>query len=178
MIGENKDDYWNNINEQNIPSRFNELNSEPVDIDIEGLFQIVETRQSKAIREKLTEKSIHETNNPDVKKMLKTKMINPDQDDFMLTQDQKLFKEAQKEDKHLRTFWLKAKEGENNFMICKGLLYKSVMQQDKNMKRVLEVPWLFISKVLHYAHDNVLTGHQGMTRTLTRIKRNFFWPNM
>ena len=66
MIGEDEDDYWNNIIEQNIPSRYNELNSEPVDIDIEGLFQIVETRQSKATREKLTEKSIHETNIPDV----------------------------------------------------------------------------------------------------------------
>ena len=61
MIGEDEDDYWNNIIEQNIPSRYNELNSELVDIDNEGLFQIVETRQSKATREKLTEKAIHET---------------------------------------------------------------------------------------------------------------------
>ena len=178
MIGEDEDDYWNNIIEQNIPSRYNELNSELVDIDIEELFQIVETRQSKATREKLTEKAIHETNNPDVQKTVKTKMNNRDLEDFMMTQDQKLFKEAQKEDKHLRTFWLKAEKGEDNFMISKGLLYKSVMQQDKSTKRVLVVPSIFISKVLHYAHDNVLTGHQGMTRTLTRIKRNFFWPNM
>ena len=113
-------------------------------------------------------------NNPDVQKTVKTKMNNQDLEDFMMTQDQKLFKEAQKEDKHLRTFWLKAEKGEDNFMISKGLLYKSVMQQDKSTKRVLVVPSIFISKVLHYAHDNVLTGHQGMTRTLTRIKRNFF----
>ena len=104
IIGEDKDDYCNNIIEQNIPSRYNELNSEPVDIDIEGLFQIVETRQSKAAREKLTEKSIHETNNLDVQKPMKKEMNNSDPDDFMLTQDQKLFKEARKEDKHLRTF--------------------------------------------------------------------------
>ena len=97
MIGEDEDDYWNNIIEQNIPSRYIELNSEPVDIDIEGLFQIVETRQAKATREKLTEKSIHETNNPDVQKTVKTKMNNQDLEDFMMTQDQKLFKEAQKE---------------------------------------------------------------------------------
>ena len=53
---------------------------------------------------------------------MKTKMNNPDLDDFMLTQDQTLFKEAQKEDKHLRTFWLKAEKGKDNFMISKGLL--------------------------------------------------------
>ena len=105
-------------------------------------------------------------------------MNNQDLDDFMMTQDQKLFKEAQKEDTHLRTFWLKGEKGEDNFMISKGLLYKSVMQQDKSTKRVLVVPSIFISKVLHYAHDNVLTGHQGMTRTLKRIKRNFFWLNI
>ena len=43
MIGEDEDDNWNNIIEQNIPSRYNELNSELVDIDIKELFQIFET---------------------------------------------------------------------------------------------------------------------------------------
>ena len=80
MIGEDEDDYWNNIVEQNLLSKNKVLNSEPEDLDIEGLFQIAETRQSKTTREKLTKKIYSWKNDPDEKKTPKTNMNNPDLD--------------------------------------------------------------------------------------------------
>ena len=73
LVGEDEDDYWDNIVQQNLHSGDKELNCVPVDIDIEGLFQISETRQIRATREKTVKKSLHEINDPDEKKTLKTK---------------------------------------------------------------------------------------------------------
>ena len=63
--------------------------------------------------------------------------------------------------------------------IVKGLLYKLVKSKNTGIeKQLLVVPAAYISKVLKFAHDSVLAGHQGKNRTLDKIKRNFFWPKM
>ena len=40
------------------------------------------------------------------------------------------------------------------------------------------LPYAFRERVLSEAHDNLLSGHLGIKKTLDRVSKSFFWPSM
>lgn len=96
-----------------------------------------------------------------------------------------LFKEAQLKDKSLDIFRLKCDkkqevEGES-FVIDNDLLYRI-----KKVKRItnittlkqLVVPNKFKNDILTMCHDNLLSGHLGITATYLRMIQRFWWKGM
>ncbi|KAJ4442426.1 hypothetical protein ANN_04012 [Periplaneta americana] len=57
----------------------------------------------------------------------------------------------------------------------RGLL---VCHSSKARKSRVFVPQALRSMVCHYFHDSMLGVHLGVTKTLGRISREFFWPKM
>lgn len=54
-----------------------------------------------------------------------------------------------------------------------GLLWK----QDEATK-VLVLPSTMIAEVMNLCHDVPSTGHQGVSRTLSRVKERFYWHTL
>ena len=46
------------------------------------------------------------------------------------------------------------------------------------VRRQLVVPRSLRAQVLRVAHETIMSGHQGVKKTLDRIMRNFYWPGM
>ncbi|XP_073807553.1 uncharacterized protein [Danio rerio] len=58
--------------------------------------------------------------------------------------------------------------------------WSSAMEQDDEWSTVYQVvvPSVFRQQVLVLAHDHVLSGHLGITKTYHRILKHFFWPGL
>lgn len=63
----------------------------------------------------------------------------------------------------------------------RGIIYR-VFQTDKsgNSKRFtqLVVPKRFRNKVLSLAHESIMTGHLGISRTTSKVLAEFYWPGV
>ena len=92
---------------------------------------------------------------------------------------------AQKEDPTLAHLWKKAKEDMDNTgkyrFIQKGE-YLMRLCTDSNLKcnkrTQLVLPKGYRENVMKVAHDGIMSGHQGISRTLDRIQGQFYWPGM
>src|SRR6218665_2646713 len=65
------------------------------------------------------------------------------------------------------------------FEIKKGMLYRrhrEILKDDVTMQ--LMVPEKLRSRVLHAAHESLMSAHQGITKTQNKIRAVFYWPLM
>jgi hypothetical protein len=92
---------------------------------------------------------------------------------------------AQKDDETLAKIRsLVGREDDNSnvsYIRKRGIIYR-IFQSDKseNGKRLtqLVVPRRFRSKVLSLAHESIMTGHLGVSRTTKKVLAEFFWPGV
>ena len=63
------------------------------------------------------------------------------------------------------------------YIIRDGRLHIARFYEGKTALRLC-LPRLFRHQVLLAYHDDVLSGHMGITRTLTKIAQRFYWPKM
>ena len=66
----------------------------------------------------------------------------------------------------------------NILFVRNGSLYRSLKTKNKNPDPAIVVPKTLLSAILKGTHDSPFTGHLGVTRTLDRIRKRFFWPQM
>ena len=94
--------------------------------------------------------------------------------------DPKLVK-LQTEDETLKKLFEYAQSGtvkgkgrhHSTFKVQDGILYRLVGKLEQ-----LVVPKVYRTLVFKLAHSAPLAGHQGKSRTLSRIQKHFFWPGM
>ena len=66
-----------------------------------------------------------------------------------------------------------------SFALHENTLFRLAATRDRETKS--KIPWLprsMINTVLRTFHDNPLSGHFGIQRTMNRIRRRFWWPEM
>lgn len=64
-----------------------------------------------------------------------------------------------------------------HFVLIDGILYHRIVRQGHVYHRLCLPPSLVI-QVLLACHDDVTAGHLGVTRTLHKIHKRFYWPKM
>jgi hypothetical protein len=75
----------------------------------------------------------------------------------------------------------RVKGGTSKFIYKKGLLYRefsSPRVESGKLFTQLVVPETYRSKVLHLAHESLMSGHLGPKRTVSRVLTAFFWPGV
>ena len=77
-------------------------------------------------------------------------------------------------DPHFRPFWYHF----DRLFVRDGLLYRSLNSKSSHPDSAVVVPKALQTDVLKGTHDSSFTEHLGVTRTLDRIRKRFFWPNM
>ena len=103
--------------------------------------------------------------------------------------DPKDMEAAQREDRSIAHLWDKARKQEESqdtldkyCFIIKGkyLMRKCKDNSSKISKSQtqLVVPQMHRNKVMKMAHDGIMAGHQGISRTTERIQQQFYWPGM
>ncbi|KZR95479.1 Uncharacterized protein APZ42_010784 [Daphnia magna] len=65
------------------------------------------------------------------------------------------------------------KERVKNFVLCNGKLYKETFKDGKNYRRLC-VPVECRERILQAYHDDIVSGHLGIKRTLHKICSRFF----
>lgn len=65
-----------------------------------------------------------------------------------------------------------------HFYIHKGILVCKNLNNGRHNGPRLVVPKSLVHLVLQYCHDNNAVAHSGLSRTLHRVKQNFFWIGM
>lgn len=94
--------------------------------------------------------------------------------------------EAQKTDETLSKCFIAARDGKNrgaSYIIDEGLLVRkwqpttSASDEGTSVYQVV-IPFVYRPHVLSLAHDHVLSGHLGVTKTYGRILQHFFWPGL
>ena len=110
----------------------------------------------------------------DGKKSIKTTLLK--EEDFCCTTIENINKliEAQKKDKYCRDIFSKLKNKDSQlkssvFSIVEGILHFQ--------KRII-VPFPLKPNILRSFHDTPVNGHQGVNKTLEKLKRYYWWPNM
>lgn len=92
--------------------------------------------------------------------------------------------EAQKTDGTLSKCFIAARDGKDkgaSYIIDNVLLVRkwqpttTVSDEGASVYQVV-IPSVYRPHVLSLAHDHVLSGHLGVTKTYGRILRHFFWP--
>ena len=81
---------------------------------------------------------------------------------------------AWRHDRNLVTFW----HHYDKLFVRDGLLYRSLKTKNTHPDPAIVVPKALETEILKGTHDSPFTGHLGVTRTLDRIRKRFFWPNM
>ncbi|XP_028577421.2 uncharacterized protein LOC144324860 isoform X1 [Podarcis muralis] len=100
--------------------------------------------------------------------------------------DLRLFEADQRSDPSLQASWdavesLPQGKRRARFLYEKGLLYRQFWPKkikDKDVVLQLVVPGSRRPKVLDLAHHDGLAGHLGVQKTLERISRYFYWPDV
>ena len=92
------------------------------------------------------------------------------------------FLKAQKEDPGIAHLWEKARgkaEGKYIFKI-KGAYLVRIFKESQDGKTSMQViiPKQYREQVMKLAHESILAGHQGTSRTYDRVSSQFFWPGM
>jgi len=69
--------------------------------------------------------------------------------------------------------------GKAQFCIKNEILYrKYIGKRDGEGIIQLVVPESLREKVVSLAHDTLLSGHRGSTKTLNRVLQEFYWPRI
>lgn len=93
-----------------------------------------------------------------------------------------LFREAQLKDKFLDKFRKSTKEIEGESFVTENSLLYRIKKQKKQSKvtqlKQLVVPEKFKNDILLMCHDNLLSGHLGITATYLRLIQRFWWQGM
>lgn len=100
--------------------------------------------------------------------------------------DEKLFVQAQKADVSLKSCWeavgqvpRSSQQPRVRFLLENELLYREyVAKKADSPVKQLVVPQSYREKVLQLAHENLLSGHFGVKRTLEKVSRSFYWPEV
>ena len=76
----------------------------------------------------------------------------------------------------IRKCWLNKENINRN---C-GVLYQTWISSVKGVsdKKQLLVPRVLRREVMKYCHDNILSAHLGITKTVQKIKQNYYWYKM
>lgn len=69
---------------------------------------------------------------------------------------------------------LRQNSSDTQFIIKDDIVFRVTSQSS----HVPYIPKSLIPVVLHFCHDHPLSGHFGVRRTLSRIREQFWWPNM
>ncbi|XP_075733426.1 uncharacterized protein LOC142775667 [Rhipicephalus microplus] len=91
---------------------------------------------------------------------------------------------AQKQDKTLDSCRSKVGQGlqggskSYSFEIEKGLLYRYYHLPSGKVIQQVVVPQRLRSQVLTLAHETLMSGHQGIKRTIDRVLQSFYWPGV
>ena len=96
--------------------------------------------------------------------------------------------QAQREDKTLNVFFADSLGEEEvddlskpKFIVKKGVLHRvsrSLTADSQDILDQIVVPVTFQQEVMRLAHENILSGHLGVNKTLSKIRKLFFWPSM
>lgn len=73
-----------------------------------------------------------------------------------------------------RPFWYHL----DRLLVRGGLLYRSRNSKNSHLDPAVVVPKTLQIDVLKGTQDSSFTGHLGVTLTLARIRKLFFWPNI
>ena len=65
------------------------------------------------------------------------------------------------------------------YIMCDGILFRLLLD-DKNDNLIIQlaVPESLTETIISQYHDNLLSNHQGVSRTYLTMRRNFYMPNM
>ena len=98
------------------------------------------------------------------------------------------FREKQRDDPSLKRLWQAAtasRPAESTeplkhwFEEHDDILYRYCqLDVTAEVRRQLVVPRSIRVQVLRVAHETIMSGHQGVKKTLDRIMRNLYWPGM
>jgi len=91
--------------------------------------------------------------------------------------------EQQKTDNTLKKYWELAENpvenGKTQFFIKYGILYRKYSGKHDGEDIIqLVVPESLRENVVSLAHDTLLSGHRGSTKTLKRVLQEFYWPGI
>jgi len=69
--------------------------------------------------------------------------------------------------------------GKAQFFIKNGILYRKYIDKHDGEGIIqIVVPESLREKVVSLAHDTLLSGHRGSTKTLNRVLQEFYWPGI
>ena len=90
---------------------------------------------------------------------------------------------AQQEDVSISHLWKKARDqdisGKYKFIIRDGWLLRAPSKDtDTKGNTQLVVPKDYRDRVMKIAHDGLMSGHQGITKTTDKILTQFYWPGL
>ena len=86
------------------------------------------------------------------------------------------FKEMQESDSSLHALWMKAKQNDSRYCIGNDLLYERSGKVDD--PRLLFMTEKLRDEVLYLAHDHLISGHMGISKTNSRIRQHFSFPGL
>ena len=99
-------------------------------------------------------------------------------------------KKSQEEDSTLRRCRELAENGSekvgrnqavSRYLYRSGILYRQFQAPNFEFGNVFDqvvVPQPYRTRVMHMAHETILSGHQGPKKTIDKMLTNFFWPGM
>ena len=83
----------------------------------------------------------------------------------------------QEEDSTLQRAMTAAKDkSDPQFQIQRGFLYRVKMNKEGQTTKQLALPAGLRQRIMTLAHAGVMSGHQGVHRTLERVIKSFWWP--
>lgn len=92
---------------------------------------------------------------------------------------------AQDEDKTLESGWNKVgqvfqgkRSASYSFEEKKGVLYRHYRLPSGKTTQQVVVPQRLRGQVLTLAHESLMSGHQGIKRTIDRVLESFYWPGV
>ena len=108
-----------------------------------------------------------------------TDIVTPDQLMHEQQEDTTLAKLREFERTHLVK---ECKDGSSFAFVKKaGILYREFYPKgdaNQDVRRQVVVPSKYRKQVMRLAHESLLGGHQGIRKTIDKIRSNFFWPGL
>ena len=93
----------------------------------------------------------------------------------IVAEDKHVFKKVQKQDATLQKALEKAEQGDDEYILEDGLLWRRTTDRLGDESRQLCVPQQYQSLVVSLAHR---PGHLGRDKTWTRILDEYYWPGV
>ena len=90
----------------------------------------------------------------------------------------------QKEDESIAHLWKisddpSKNQGKYKFIVKDQWLLREFSGETPRICRTqLVLPKEYRQRVMKIAHDSIMSGHQGINKTIEKIQSNFFWPKM